>query len=184
LGFHLLQHEEAISKATVPPSMERMPGADRVMGAMNPCSRILLEACFCRCPTTDFHVDLPETSCFQSPAKQQPDGSDDDAMDLGSPPSCHSDDNCLFPAEETNVVSSLVAKFLGVSDLNEFHFINQQPHKDEEELQDVSTAFRRMLLMLFGFATHETIKNAQAINQNFADTLSLFLLAQTYQCKH
>jgi len=31
-----------------------------------------------------------------------------------------------------------------------------------------------MLLMWFGLATHETIKNAQAINKKIADTLSLF----------
>ena len=68
----------------------------------------------------------------------------------------------------------LVTKFLGLSDFHNFHLINQKHLNDEEELQDVSTAFQRMLLMLFGFATHETIKNAQAINQNFADTLSLF----------
>ena len=119
------------------------------------------------------------------------DDSDNDSLDLGSPPSYHSDDDDLFPAE-TNVLPgmltgcslSLVTKFLGVSDFHKFHLINQKHHKDEEEIQDVSTAFQRMLLMLFGFANHETIKNAQAINQNFADTLSLFLLAQTHQCKH
>ena len=109
------------------------------------------------------------------------DDSDDDLLDLGSPPSYHPDDNDLLPAE-TNVAPGmltgcslgLVTNFLGVSDFHKFHLINHKHLNNEEELQDVSTAFRRVLLMLFGFATHETIKNAQAINQNFADTLSLF----------
>ena len=132
-------------------------------------------------------MDLPETSLVKSPAKQQTtsstlsDDSDDDLLDLGSPASYHPDEDDLLPAE-TNVAPGmmtgfflgLVTKFLGVSDFHKFHLINQKHHNDEEELQDVSTAFQRMLLMLFGFATHETVKNAQAINQNFADTLSLF----------
>ena len=135
-------------------------------------------------------MDSPEASFVKSPAKQQTtsstlsDDSDDDSLDLGSPASYHPNEDGLFLAE-TNVVPgmltgwslSLVIKFLGVSDFHKFHLINQKHHKDEEEIQDVSTAFQRMLLMLFGLASHETIKNAQAINQNFADTLSLFLLA-------
>ena len=132
-------------------------------------------------------MDLPETSLVKSPAKQQTtsstlsDDSDDDLLILGSPPSHRPDANAWSPAETnglpgmlTGLSSSAVITFLGVSDFHNFHLINQKHHKDEEEIQDASTAFQRMLLMLFGLAAHETIKNAQAINQMFADTLSLF----------
>jgi len=98
-------------------------------------------------------VDLPETSLVQSPAKQQTtstlsDDSDDLLLDLGSPASYHPNEDELFPAE-TNVVPgmltgwslSLVTTFLGVSDFHKFHLINQNHHKDEKEIQDVSTAF-------------------------------------------
>ena len=136
-----------------------MPGAERVMGGLNPCSRIFLESCFCQCPSTNFHVDLPETSLVQSPAKQQPtsstlsDDSDDLLLDLGSPPSYHPNEDGLFSAE-TNVVPgmltgwslSLVTKFFGVSDFHKFHLINQKHHKDEEKFKMFQLPFKECCL--------------------------------------
>jgi len=48
---------------------------------------------------------------------------------------------CSAPGMMTGFFLGLVTKFLGVSDFHKFHLINQKHHKDEEELQDVSTAF-------------------------------------------
>ena len=113
LGSHLSQHDKAISKGTIPLSVQQMPDADRVMGGLNPCMRIFLESCFCKHPTTNFHVDSPETSLVQSPAKKQTtstlsDDSDDDLLDLGSPASYHPDEDELFSAETNGIPGMLM----------------------------------------------------------------------------